>query len=61
MSDHHQHGALIARPPKDRAFHGNVADKPHGASPPAAGPQAVPPKASLFGRFLNNLFPRAPG
>jgi hypothetical protein len=60
MSDHHQHGALIARPPKDHsAFHGNAPDKRESA--PGVAQAAPPAKASLFGRFLNNLFPRAPG
>jgi hypothetical protein len=58
MSDHHQHGALIARPPKDRStFHGNIPDRREGA--PAAGKQAAPPRPSLLGRFLDGLFPKA--
>jgi hypothetical protein len=53
MSDHHQHGALLARPPKRDPSSRRAA----APAKPEAAPAQVPKKpASALDRFIDRFF-----
>jgi hypothetical protein len=60
MSDHHQHGVLIARPPH------RAPTQPAASTPPPgvgrASPGAVPfsGRSTLLGRILSRMFAERP-